>query len=118
MDSGRLASRILLLDHMEPLGHRKVTTGIEELHVQRAKAVGLISSDQAIEVFDLSRETDSIRERDGRHSWGGQSHLLARRRVKARSRCVTAVNGQRWVPGSICPSRMVQRGENIDSLRY
>ena len=92
MDSERLASRILLLDHMEQRGQKIVTTGTEELHVQRAKALGLISSDQASEVFDLSREPDSIRERYGRHSWG-QSHLLARRLVEAGSRFVTTVNG-------------------------
>jgi hypothetical protein len=92
MDSERLASRILLLNHMEQRGQKIVTTGIEELHVQRAKALGLISSDQASEVFDLSREPDSIRERYGRHSWG-QSHLLARRLVEAGSRFVTTVNG-------------------------
>ncbi|MEI7702060.1 MAG: DUF1501 domain-containing protein [Planctomycetia bacterium] len=92
MDSERLTSRILLLDHMEQRGQKIVTTGIEELHVQRAKALGLISSDQASEVFDLSREPDSIRERYGRHSWG-QSHLLARRLVEAGSRFVTTVNG-------------------------
>ena len=92
MDSERLASRKLLLDHMEQRGQKIVTTGIEELHVQRAKALGLISSDQASEVFDLSREPDSIRERYGRHSWG-QSHLLARRLVEAGSRFVTTVNG-------------------------
>lgn len=92
MDSERLASRILLLDHMEQRGQKIVTTGIEELHVQRAKALGMISSDQASDVFDLSREPDSIRERYGRHSWG-QSHLLARRLVEAGSRFVTTVNG-------------------------
>jgi len=92
MDSERLASRTLLLDHIEQRGKKILTAGIEELNVQRAKALGLISSDQASEVFDLSREPDSVRERYGRHSWG-QSHLLARRLVEAGSRFVTTVNG-------------------------
>ena len=63
-----------------------------DIDVQRAKALGLISSNAASEVFDLSREPDSVRDRYGRHSWG-QSHLLARRLVEAGSRFVTTVNG-------------------------
>lgn len=88
----RLQDRSSLLQTLErhdrPV-RSDVTIGMDE---QRAKALGLISSDTASEVFDLTREPDNVRDRYGRHSWG-QSHLLARRLVEAGSRFVTTVNG-------------------------
>jgi uncharacterized protein (DUF1501 family) len=69
------------------------TSGLaSDIDSQRARALGLISSDTASQVFDLSTEPDAVRDRYGRHSWG-QSHLLARRLIEAGSRFVTTVNG-------------------------
>lgn len=88
----RLTDRTSLLQSLETRGatvHSEVSADID---IQRAKALGLISSNAASEVFDLSRESDAVRDRYGRHSWG-QSHLLARRLVEAGSRFVTTVNG-------------------------
>ncbi len=88
----RLQDRQSLLQSLDTQG-RLITSEITaDVDVQRAKALGLISSDTASEVFDLSREPDNVRDRYGRHSWG-QSHLLARRLVEAGSRFVTTVNG-------------------------
>lgn len=88
----RLQDRQSLLQSLDAQG-RLITSEITaDVDVQRAKALGLIGSDTASEVFDLAREPDSVRDRYGRHSWG-QSHLLARRLIEAGSRFVTTVNG-------------------------
>ncbi|WP_020471887.1 DUF1501 domain-containing protein [Zavarzinella formosa] len=50
-------------------------------------AFDLVTSGKARAAFDLSRETDKIRERYGRHTWG-QSVLLARRLIEAGVRLV------------------------------
>lgn len=94
MDSTRLTSRLDLLKHMERRGNAftAATTAAADIENFRAKALGMISAGTASEVFDLSREPDSVRDRYGRHSWG-QSHLLARRLIEAGSRFVTTVNG-------------------------
>jgi hypothetical protein len=46
------------------------------------QALGLLTSRQAREAFDLKREPDRVRDRYGRHQWGQQC-LLARRLVEA-----------------------------------
>ncbi len=88
----RLQDRQSLLRILDAAGSLTPTDLTADIDAQRAKALGLISSDAASEVFDLSKESDSVRDRYGRHSWG-QSHLLARRLVEAGSRFVTTVNG-------------------------
>lgn len=88
----RLLDRQSLLQTLDARGRLTSSEITVDIDVQRAKALGLISSDTASEVFDLSREPDDVRDRYGRHSWG-QSHLLARRLVEAGSRFVTTVNG-------------------------
>jgi hypothetical protein len=65
---------------------------VRDHEVNRAKALKLMTSDDAGRAFDLSKEPPKVRERYGRHSWG-QSHLLARRLVEAGVRFVTTVNG-------------------------
>jgi hypothetical protein len=88
----RLQDRQVLLGNLDITGHLAASEITADIDAQRAKALGLISSNAASEVFDLSREPDSVRDRYGRHSWG-QSHLLARRLVESGSRFVTTVNG-------------------------
>jgi hypothetical protein len=88
----RLLDRQSLLQSLDAQDRLIASEITADIDVQRAKALGLISSDTASEVFDLAREPDSVRDRYGRHSWG-QSHLLARRLVEAGSRFVTTVNG-------------------------
>ena len=50
-------------------------------------ALDLVTSGQAKEAFDLSREPDALRDKYGRHTWG-QSCLLARRLIEAGTRLV------------------------------
>jgi hypothetical protein len=50
-------------------------------------ALDLVTSGQAKEAFNLSREPESLRDRYGRHTWG-QSCLLARRLIEAGVRLV------------------------------
>ena len=88
----RLRDRRSLLSSLDGSTHLAASDITADIDAERAKALGLISSDAASEVFDLSREPDSVRDRYGRHSWG-QSHLLARRLIEAGSRFVTTVNG-------------------------
>lgn len=94
MDSSRLTSRLDLLKLMERPGHSvtATTSASADIDVFRSKALDLIASGTASEVFDLSKEPASVRDRYGRHSWG-QSHLLARRLIEAGTRFVTTVNG-------------------------
>jgi hypothetical protein len=94
MDSTRLTSRLDLLKHMDRRGNAVTATTPTAVDIEnfRTKALGMISAGTASEVFDLSRESDSVRDRYGRHSWG-QSHLLARRLIEAGTRFVTTVNG-------------------------
>jgi hypothetical protein len=73
-------------------GPRLPAESVRDHEVNRAKALALMTSDDAGRAFDLSREPANVRERYGRHSWG-QSHLLARRLVEAGTRFVTTVNG-------------------------
>ena len=54
------------------------------------KALGLISSGRAREAFNLGAETDAMRERYGRNTFG-QSCLLARRLVEAGTRVVEVI---------------------------
>jgi hypothetical protein len=92
MTPQRLQDRQSLLQTLDLPGHLVASDMTADIDAQRAKALGLISSNAASEVFDLSREPTTVRDRYGRHSWG-QSHLLARRLVEAGSRFVTTVNG-------------------------
>ena len=54
------------------------------------KALGLILSGRAREAFNLNKETDAMRERYGRNTFG-QSCLLARRLVEAGTRVVEVI---------------------------
>lgn len=63
-----------------------------EYAANQAKAFSLTTSAAVQRAFDLRQESDSVRDRYGRHSWG-QSHLLARRLIEAGVRFVTTVNG-------------------------
>ena len=51
------------------------------------KALGLILSGHAREAFDLTKESDKVRDRYGRHTFG-QSTLIARRLIQAGTRFV------------------------------
>jgi hypothetical protein len=54
------------------------------------QALTMLTSDQARNAFDLSKEPDALRNRYGRHAWG-QRALMARRLVEAGCSFVTMV---------------------------
>jgi uncharacterized protein (DUF1501 family) len=56
------------------------------------RAYGLISSQKAREAFDLSKETDKLRDEYGRNTAGARM-LMARRLIEAGSRFVTLTYG-------------------------
>lgn len=112
MDSNRLTSRLDLLKHLERQGNAvtAATHAAADIENFRSKALGMISAGTASEVFDLSREPNSLRDRYGRHSWG-QSHLLARRLIEAGTRVVTLS----WAPDA--NATWDTHGNNFNKLR-
>jgi hypothetical protein len=67
------------------------------------QAVELLTSREALEAFDLSREPDAVRDRYGRHRFG-QRALLARRLIEAGTTFVTCVMEH---PGGSAPANGV-----------
>ncbi len=61
---------------------------LESMDKFQLAAYELTASSKSAELFDLSRESDKMRDRYGRTTWG-QSTLLARRLVEAGSTFVT-----------------------------
>jgi hypothetical protein len=89
----RMQKRQSLLQAVDQ-GARLLENGqMRDLDAAQQKAFSLVTSPDVRRAFDLSQETDKVRDRYGRHTWG-QSHLLARRLVEAGTRFVTTVNGQ------------------------
>lgn len=89
--SERLDDRVALLKHLDGFRREadaaRAMSAVDEFQRQ---AVDLITSPQAREAFDLSREPDALRDRYGRHAWGHRA-LLARRLVEAGVSFVTMV---------------------------
>jgi hypothetical protein len=88
----RLDERLKLLQELSHSSHEIVSPQATDLDVFNQQAAALLQSGKAAEAFDLTNESEAVRERYGRHSWG-QSHLLARRLIEAGTRFVTTVNG-------------------------
>jgi hypothetical protein len=65
---------------------------LQNMDAAQQKAFELMTSADVRKAFDLSQESDKMRDRYGRHMWG-QSHLLARRLIEAGAKIVTTVNG-------------------------
>src|SRR5438445_5569390 len=91
----RLTSRRELLRHVNerarPLNDVRPARNMDEY---QQRAFTLLTSAQTRRAFDLSRESERVRERYGRHKYG-QSLLLARRLVEAGVRLVTVYWGGR-----------------------
>jgi hypothetical protein len=84
----RVADRRTLaadLDRLRSTAERDV----RELDAHHQAAFDLLTSSQVREAFDISRESESLRDRYGRHTFG-QSCLLARRLVEHGVSFVTA----------------------------
>lgn len=63
---------------------------MESMDKYQQRAVSMLLSDRAKKAFDLSLESDAVRDRYGRHCWG-QRALMARRLVEAGVNFVTVI---------------------------
>ncbi len=77
VDAGRVHNRLSLLDQMESPGF-----GDPTFRGHQQRAFSLITSGRVAEAFRIDRESDKVRDRYGRNSFG-QSLLLARRLTQA-----------------------------------
>ena len=89
----RWGDREALLQRMDRQLFGVETPAMQDLEINRAKAMSLVTSQAVGKAFDLTQEPAEVRDRYGRHTWG-QSHLLARRLVEAGVPFVSTVNGQ------------------------
>jgi uncharacterized protein (DUF1501 family) len=81
--SRRLAERIELRDRLDNLRRDVDASGtMQAMDDFDAQALNLLTSPEAREAFDLSKEPDRVRKRYGRNQWGQQC-LMARRLVEA-----------------------------------
>jgi len=89
--AGRLDDRLRLLEGVDRLRGNIDSSGLmESMDEFNQQAVSLMTSPEAREAFDLSRESERLRERYGKNSWG-QRTLMARRLVEAGCSFVTVV---------------------------
>ena len=90
IDSQRLGDRRTLLqqvDRFQRGTEAKANRGASAMSTYQQKAFELMTSSATKNAFDISRETEKLRDEYGRHSLG-QSCLMARRLVEAGVRCV------------------------------
>ena len=89
--SDRLGDRTSLLQGFDRLRRNIDDSGVMNAMDQfNQQALTMLTSDQARHAFDLSKESDELRDRYGRHAWG-QRALMARRLVEAGCSFVTMV---------------------------
>lgn len=89
--SERLNDRTSLLNGFDRLRRNIDDSGVMNAMDQfNQQAITMLTSDQARNAFDLSKESDALRNRYGRHAWG-QRALMARRLVEAGCSFVTMV---------------------------
>ena len=92
-DAQRMADRRSLLQAVDHgLGRLANERRVEDLGRYQQKAFSLLTSEVTRRAFEISDESDRVREHYGRHKYG-QSLLLARRLVEAGVRLVTVYWG-------------------------
>ncbi|MCP4815166.1 MAG: DUF1501 domain-containing protein [Planctomycetaceae bacterium] len=99
----RLDDRVSLLTGLDKL--RKdvdASRVMDSIDSFNELALSMITSREAREAFDLSHESDKLRDRYGRHEWG-QRAILARRLVEAGVPWVTVVMENPYVSGIKMP---------------
>ncbi len=99
----RLDDRMSLLNGLDQL--RKdvdASRVMESIDAFNQLALSMITSADARQAFDLSRESDALRDRYGRHEWG-QRAILARRLVEVGVPWVTVVMENPYVSGISMP---------------
>lgn len=101
--SDRLEDRTTLLRGFDNLRRSIDQSGtMDAMDKFDRQAIDLLTSDRARAAFDLSLETDAVKDRYGRHAWGARA-LMARRLVEAGCSFVTMVmenpfqSGIRWL---------------------
>jgi len=96
----RLDDRRLLLSAFDGL-RRDIDRSrmMESMDKYSREAVSLLTSSKAQKAFDLSEESDALRDKYGRHKWG-QRALLARRLVEAGTSFVTMQMQNPSMPGA------------------
>ena len=80
--------RTLLPDFDNARRQMEATGGLASLDKFQTQAFDMVTGPAAAKAFDLTTESDKVRDSYGRHSWG-QSTLLARRLVEAGSTWVS-----------------------------
>ena len=99
----RLDDRVSLLKGIDRLRRDLDSSGaIDSLDALNGKAISMVTSPKARKAFDLSKETDAVRDRYGRHEWG-QRALMARRLVEAGVSWVTVVMENPYASGIKMP---------------
>lgn len=88
---GRIDDRMALLGNLDRI-ERQIDASrlMESMDRYQQRAVSMLMSDRAKRAFDLSLESDAVRDRYGRHCWG-QRALMARRLVEAGVNFVTVI---------------------------
>ena len=95
----RLTDRVYLLNGFDHLKRSIDSSGLMTAMDQfNQQALGMLTSDKARDAFDLSKESDALRDRYGRHAWGHRA-LMARRLVEAGCSFVTMVMENPYVSG-------------------
>lgn len=99
----RLDDRAELLSDLDSLRMEVETGGLmDSLDTFNQRAMSMITSSAAHKAFDLSHESEDLRDRYGRHEWG-QRAMLARRLVEAGVPWVTIVMENPYVSGIAMP---------------
>jgi len=99
LDLPRLQNRRSLLSSMDNLRREIDGSGaLEAADKFDTQAYELVTGKRAIDAFDISQESDKVRDRYGRHAWG-QRAILARRLVEAGCSFVTMVMENPYVSG-------------------
>jgi hypothetical protein len=84
----RLDDRKAILDNLDAQSRLADKAAVMGMKAYRARALDLLSSPATKKSFALDKESDRVRDRYGRHTYG-QSVLLARRLIEAGVRFVT-----------------------------
>ncbi len=88
-EGGLVSRRVSLKQRLDRLARAADVTGeMQAIDGFEAQAMNLMTSPQVRDAFDLSRESDHVRERYGRNRWGQQC-LMARRLVEAGVQIIT-----------------------------
>ncbi len=96
----RVEARRKLLKELDDIQRRTETSKTLERDTAYARAFNLLTSPEAKKAFDLANESDKLRDRYGRNTFG-QSCLMARRLIENGARFVT-VNHFDTVFGMTC----------------